>query len=76
MQCSGEVMYISVLGKGMLIINSQRVAVNLLEKQSNISSDQPHYISAGDFLTKNLSFTLTPYGNLYHFFLIFVLYPC
>ena len=64
--CSGEMMYISVLGKGMLIINSQRVAVDLLEKRSNISSDRPHYISAGDFLTKNLSFTLTPYGDLYH----------
>jgi hypothetical protein len=69
-------MYISVFGKGMLIINSQRVAVDLLEKRSNISSDRPHYISAGDFLTKNLSFTLTPYGDLYHVFLIFVLYPC
>lgn len=65
MHRSGEMMYISVLGKGLLIINSHRVAVDLLEKRSNISSNRPHYISAGDFLTKNLSFTLTPYGDLY-----------
>ena len=61
----GEMMYLSVLGKGMLIINSQRVTVDLLEKRSNTSSDRPHYISVGDFMTKNLSFTLSPYGDTY-----------
>jgi hypothetical protein len=57
-------MYISALGKGMLMINSYRVAVDLLEKRSNIFSDRPHHISAGDFATKDLSFSLTPYGDL------------
>ncbi|KAH9165236.1 cytochrome P450 [Lactarius sanguifluus] len=61
----GEMMYISALGKGMLIINSQRVAIDLLEKRSTIYSDRPHYISMGDYLTKNLTFTLTPYGDLF-----------
>ncbi|KAI9441884.1 cytochrome P450 [Lactarius indigo] len=60
----GEVMYISALGKGMLIINSQRVAVDLLEKRSTIYSDRPRYISLGDFMTKNLSFGILPYGDL------------
>ena len=60
----GEMMYISALGKGMLMINSQRVAVDLLEKRSNISSDRPHFISVGDYMTKNLTFTLSPYGDL------------
>ncbi|KAH9066037.1 cytochrome P450 [Lactarius deliciosus] len=60
----GEMMYISAIGKGMLIINSQRVAVDLLEKRSTIYSDRPHYISMGDYLTKNLTLTLTPYGDL------------
>ncbi|KAI9441899.1 cytochrome P450 [Lactarius indigo] len=60
----GEMMYISALGKGVLMINSQRVAVDLLEKRSTIYSDRPHYISAGDFMTKNMTFTLTPYGDL------------
>ncbi|KAI9452362.1 cytochrome P450 [Lactarius psammicola] len=64
----GETMYISALGKGMLMINSQRVAVDLLEKRSNIFSDRPRYISAGDFMTKNLSFTLSPYGDLLRHF--------
>ncbi|KAI9452369.1 cytochrome P450 [Lactarius psammicola] len=60
----GEMMYISALGKGILIINSQRVAIDLLEKRSNNCSSRPRYISAGDFMTKNLSLTLSPYGDL------------
>ncbi|KAH9066043.1 cytochrome P450 [Lactarius deliciosus] len=59
----GEMMYISALGAGMLIINSQRVAVDLLEKRSAIYSSRPHYISVGDFLTQNLAFGILPYGD-------------
>jgi hypothetical protein len=57
-------MYISAIGKGMFMINNHRVAVELLEKRSKIFSDRPHYISAGDFAAKYLSFSLTPYGDL------------
>ncbi|KAH9021013.1 cytochrome P450 [Lactarius pseudohatsudake] len=60
----GEVMYINALGRGMLIINSQHVAIDLLEKRSTTYSDRPHYISAGDFMTKNMSFSILPYGDL------------
>ena len=68
-------MYISALGKGILMINSQRVAVDLLEKRSNIYSDRPRYISAGDFATKDLSFTLTPNGDRYAVLMALVLNP-
>ncbi|KAI9445682.1 cytochrome P450 [Lactarius psammicola] len=64
----GEMMYVSALGQGVLVINSQRVAIDLLEKRSSIYSDRPHYISAGDFSTKNLMLTLTPYGDLWRRF--------
>ncbi|KAF8258900.1 cytochrome P450 [Lactarius quietus] len=59
----GEMMYVSALGQGFLIINSQRVAIELLEKRSNIYSDRPKYISAGEFLTGNLELSMTPYGD-------------
>ena len=62
---SGEMMYVSAFGKGVLVINSQRVAIDLLEKRSNIYSGRPHYISVGEFATKHLMLTLTPYGDLY-----------
>jgi hypothetical protein len=58
-------MYLNALGKGILVINSKRVAVDLLDKRSNIYSDRPYFISAGGFLTQNLSFLLTGYGDLY-----------
>jgi hypothetical protein len=58
-------MYMRALGKGVLMINSRRAAVDLLEKRSNTSSDRPHYISCGDFLTKNLSLTLKHYDDMY-----------
>ncbi|KAH8985573.1 cytochrome P450 [Lactarius akahatsu] len=64
MNRSGEVMYNNALGKGMLIINSQHAAIDLLEKRSTIYSDRTHYISAGDFMTKNMSFSILPYGDL------------
>ncbi|KAH9054049.1 hypothetical protein EDB83DRAFT_1158296 [Lactarius deliciosus] len=61
----GKMMYVSALGQGVLVINSARVAIDLLEKRSNIYSNRPHYISACDFSTKNLMFSLTSYGDLY-----------
>lgn len=57
-------MYVSALGRGLLIINSQRVAVDLLEKRSSVYSDRRRYISAGDFSTKNQMLPIMPYGDL------------
>ena len=60
---SGEMMYLSALGQGILVINSQRIAVDLLEKRSNIYSDRRRYISAGDFATQYMALFMTPYGE-------------
>ena len=65
MHRSGDVMYISALGQGMLMINSQRAGVELLEKRANIYSDRPRFISAGDYATNNMSFSLLSYGGRY-----------
>lgn len=65
MHRSGEMMYISALGTGFIVLNSQRVAFDLLEKRSNIYSGRPRYISASDYLTENMALVLAPYGDLY-----------
>lgn len=57
-------MYINALGNGVLILNSQRVAVDLLEKRANIYSDRPHYIAAGEFLTQNLTLSFALFGDV------------
>lgn len=65
MHRSGEIMYISALGTGVLVLNSHRVASDLLDKRSNIYSGRPRYISANDYLTQSLALVLSPYGDLY-----------
>ncbi|KAF8258897.1 cytochrome P450 [Lactarius quietus] len=60
-----EMMYVSALGQGVLVINSQRVAIDLLEKRSTIYSSRPNYISTGEIMTRNLNLTITPYGDLW-----------
>lgn len=62
----GEMMYVSVLGQGILVINSRRVAVDLLEKRSSIYSDRPHSIVLCDYMSKGLSLASTPYNDLYN----------
>ncbi|KAH9054051.1 cytochrome P450 [Lactarius deliciosus] len=61
----GEMMYVSALGQGVLVINSPRIAIDLLEKRSNIYSNRPHYVSASEFSTKDLMLSLTAYGDLW-----------
>ncbi|KAH9053931.1 cytochrome P450 [Lactarius vividus] len=60
----GEMMYVSVLGQGILVLNSRRVAVDLLEKRSNIYSDRPHNIVLCDYMSEGLSLASTPYNDL------------
>ena len=58
-------MYISAFGQGILVVNSQRVAIDLLEKRSSIYSDRPRYILLSEFLTEHLTFVFTRYGDLW-----------
>lgn len=60
----GEMMYVSALGQGILVLNSRRVAVDLLEKRSSIYSDRPHNIVLCDYMSEGLSLASTPYNNL------------
>ena len=60
----GEMMYVSALGQGILVLNSWRVAVDLLEKRSNIYSDRPHNIVMCDYMSEGLSVAFTPYNDL------------
>ena len=59
----GEMMYLSALGKGVLVINSQRVAIDLFEKRSTIYSDRPRFIYVADFTTKNLTPAVMQYSE-------------
>lgn len=38
---SGEIVYLNVLGKSIVLLNSERVAIDLLDKRGVIYSDRP-----------------------------------
>jgi len=57
-------MYLHAFGQGILVINSQRIAIDLLDKRSGIYSDRPRYISM-NILTENLTFGFTGYNDMY-----------
>ena len=45
---SGDIIYISVLGQPIIILNSHAVSVELLEKRSSIYSDRPEFAMTKD----------------------------
>lgn len=45
---AGEVVYLHVLGIGLVFINSPEVANELLDKRGFIYSDKPSFVMAGE----------------------------
>ncbi|KAI0302992.1 cytochrome P450 [Russula brevipes] len=56
----GDLIYLNVAGQPMVILNSQRVAVDLLDRRASIYSDRPHSIVLCDIMTNGLLFGFTP----------------
>jgi len=61
----GDIIYFSVLQKSILVINSARVAHDLLEKRSSIYSCRPHVPMAGDVIGWKWALPLVPYGDTF-----------
>jgi hypothetical protein len=60
----GELIYLNAAGQPIVVLNSQRVAVDLLDRRSGIYSDRPRNIVACDIMTKGLFFGLARYGDV------------
>ncbi|TEB27961.1 O-methylsterigmatocystin oxidoreductase [Coprinellus micaceus] len=58
----GDIIYLNALGQGILVLDSRRRAVDLLENRSTIYSDRPK-LAATDLADMNWSFGLMPYGR-------------
>jgi len=39
-------MHVDVIGQSIIIINSSKIAKELMDKRSSIYSDRPHFVSA------------------------------
>ncbi|OCH86702.1 putative monooxygenase [Obba rivulosa] len=59
----GDVIHVDVFGQPIIVINSAKVAKDLLDKRSSIYSDRPHLVMAGDLVGYNDPFVLQPYGE-------------
>ena len=59
----GDLIYLNVAGQPMVIINSPRIGVALLDRRTAIYSDRPRNIVVGDIMTSGLFFAFSRYGD-------------
>jgi cytochrome P450 len=60
---TGNIISLSTFGRSIIILNSAKVANDLLDKRSSIYSDRPRLEMAGDLMGYDHSLTLTPYNE-------------
>ncbi|KAJ2932187.1 hypothetical protein H1R20_g4913, partial [Candolleomyces eurysporus] len=60
----GDIVYLNALGQGILVLGSQRRAVDLLDKKATNYSDRP-VIPITDMMYFNWNFGLMPYGGMW-----------
>ncbi|KIJ28116.1 hypothetical protein M422DRAFT_270609 [Sphaerobolus stellatus SS14] len=54
----GDIIHVDILGRPLVIINSAKVARELMDKRSAVYSDRPHFIMAGDLVGYSETFPL------------------
>ena len=57
-------MYLNALGQPIIVLNSLKVAFELLDRRANISSDRPRFVVSFDILCGGLNTAFMPYGDL------------
>ena len=60
----GDLIYLNVAGQPIVILNSHKVAGDLLDRRSKIYSDRPRNIVGGDIMTGGLLFALSHFGDV------------
>ena len=59
----GDLIYLNVAGQPIVIINSPKVGVALLDRRAAIYSDRPRNIVASDIMAGGLFFAFSRYGD-------------
>jgi hypothetical protein len=60
----GDVVYLSSLGRSIIVLNSQKAAADLLGRRARVYSGRPRFILAAEILTGGLEISFLPYGAL------------
>ncbi|KAI0255208.1 cytochrome P450 [Lactifluus subvellereus] len=61
----GDLIYLNAAGQPVIILNSHRVASDLLDRRAAIYSDRPPNIVASEIMCGGLVFALARYGDLW-----------
>jgi hypothetical protein len=61
---TGDLIYLNAAGQPMVILNSQKVAADLLDRRAGIYSDRPRNIVASDIMTGGLLVVFTRYNDM------------
>ncbi|KAI0311890.1 cytochrome P450 [Amylostereum chailletii] len=59
----GDLVYLNVLGQSTIVINSQKIASDLLDKKSSIYSSRPRLVVARDILCGGMLFPFSPHTD-------------
>jgi len=59
----GPIVHVDAMGQPIVILNSQKAAVDLLDKRSATYSDRPYLAMGGDLVGWDHTLVLTPYGE-------------
>ncbi len=60
---TGDIVYVSLFGQPMIILNSPKVATEMLDKKSAIYSDRPRLVFGGEMVGWDQTLALTRYGD-------------
>jgi len=61
---SGDVFYLSAAGQPIIVLNTQKVAADLLDRRAGIYSDRPRNIVAAQIMCGGLAMVFQNYGTL------------
>lgn len=61
---TGDVVYLSALGRSIIVLNSQKAAADLLGRRARNYSDRPRFIMASEILTGGMEVSFLQYGVL------------
>ncbi|KAB5593902.1 Fumitremorgin C synthase [Ceratobasidium theobromae] len=59
----GDMFYLNILGKPVIVIDSVEIASDLLDKRSNMYSERPTFQMAGEIMGWSKSVVLSQYGD-------------
>jgi hypothetical protein len=58
----GDLTYLNMAGQPVVVINSRKVALELLDRRSGIYSERPHNVVV-DIMSNELFFIFSQYGD-------------